>query len=263
MLDKHRVIRILCALGITGILLAWWLWNAAESTRAHVQGELTVCPSGCGYTSIQDAVDAAADGDAIKVVQGIYSGIHQRSGVTQVVYIDVSVTIQGGYASMEDFSNSPDPQLYPTVIDAQDLGRVIYVAEDVTVTLSGLHLTGGNGTDLGGGSGSFPDAGGGIYLNSATTSISDCTIAQNRSPMAGGGYVNRGTFLMHNNVITANTAISGNGGGLFIYAPATSQFHRNTVVSNTAGFNGGGLYIAYGMSDTIFSENTVVYKTKG
>jgi predicted outer membrane repeat protein len=178
-----------------------------------------------------------------------------------VVYIDKSVTIMGGYNSMEDSYNPPEPWMYPTVIDAQDLGRGIYVAEDVTVTLEGLHIVNGNGTDLGGGTGSFPDAGGGIYLDRASTTISSCLVADNRSPMAGGLYVNRGTVIMQNNIITANTAISTNGGGLFLSSVSYAHFSQNTVASNTAGFNGGGLYIAYGMSDTIYSMNTIVSNT--
>ncbi len=261
MKDKCRSLRILLILGLAGSLLVLWFISSGAHALAAFTDELLVCPSGCAYTSIQTAVDAATEGNIIKVVQGTYTGIHQRSGVTQVVYIDTSVTIRGGYASMENFANPPEPWIYPTVIDAQDLGRVIYVAQGITVTLEGLHLVNGNGTDLGGGGGLYPDAGGGIYTDRATTIISDCLIANNRSPIAGGGYTNRGTLMMHHSVITANTAMSGNGGGIYIYGPVVAQFSHNTVASNTAGFNGGGLYIAYGYSDTVFSENTIVSNT--
>ena len=263
MKDKQEFLRILLVIGLAGSLLVLWFVSAGSPTQAAVNIDLTVCSSGCTYSSLQTAVDAAFDGDVIKVAQGTYTGIHQRDGVTQVVYIDESVTIQGGYTSMEDFFNPPEPWIYPTVIDAQDLGRVIYVAEDVTVTLAGLQLVNGNGTDLGGGSGAYPDAGGGIYVDRATTSISDCLVANNRSPMAGGLYAKSGKLMMYNNVITANTAISGNGGAMFLYSPIGAQFTHNTVASNTAGFNGGGLYIAYGSSDAIFSQNTIISNTTG
>ena len=62
--------------------------------------DITVCTEGsCNYTSIQEAVDAANDSDVIKVAAGTYTGVSTREGVTQVVYIDKSVTIRGGYTT--------------------------------------------------------------------------------------------------------------------------------------------------------------------
>ena len=258
---KWQPLRIVLILGLAGSLLVLWFMSTNLFTQAAQTAELLVCLSGCPYASIQAAVDDAVTGDVIKVEQGTYTGVHQRNGITQVVYISTSITLQGGYVSMEDFMNPPDPWLYPTIIDAQDQGRVIYIAEDITVTLEGMQLVGGNGSDLGGGQGLYPDAGGGIYLDSATAIISDCLIADNRSPIGGGGYANRGTMIMQNSTISANTAISGNGGGVYFYSAAYMQFTHNIVTSNTAGFNGGGLYIAYGPSDSIFSDNVIISNT--
>lgn len=37
-----------------------------------VSGILTVCPSGCDYSVIQDAINDASDGDTIQVQSGTY-----------------------------------------------------------------------------------------------------------------------------------------------------------------------------------------------
>jgi hypothetical protein len=44
----------------------------------------------------------------------------------QVVYLDKTVTVRGGY-NAADFSLPPHPDAYPTTLDAEDQGRVIYI----------------------------------------------------------------------------------------------------------------------------------------
>jgi hypothetical protein len=44
----------------------------------------TVCPSGCPYSTIQDAIDHAQSGDAIKIAAGRYAGFSVPGGNTMV-----------------------------------------------------------------------------------------------------------------------------------------------------------------------------------
>ncbi len=74
----------------------------------------------------------------------IYADFSTRSGVTQVVYVDKSVTIRGGYSP--DFSEW-DPDRYTTTLDADGHGRVFILQGNIPI-LEGLYITGGRVTGM-------------------------------------------------------------------------------------------------------------------
>jgi len=149
---------------------------------------ITVCPEvagTCPYTNVQAAVDAASDGDVIKVAAGIYTGVQSRpsppgypgsSMIAQVVYVSKTVTIRGGYTTA--FTDPPDPEANPTTLDAQAQGRVLYITGDISPTIENLRITGGDATSLGGYDALY-DGGGGMYVYTATATISNCVIFSN------------------------------------------------------------------------------------
>jgi pectin methylesterase-like acyl-CoA thioesterase len=97
--------RLLTALvfGVGLIIALLWLLNGSSTgLPAARAADLHVCPTGCAYSSVQAAVDAASAGDVIKVATGTYTDVSTRAGVTQVVYIDKGVTIRGGYTTAFD-----------------------------------------------------------------------------------------------------------------------------------------------------------------
>ena len=70
--------------------------------------------------TIQRALDVATAGDLVKVAGGVYDQVVARSSLTQVVYIQRDVTIEGGYNSAFSAAN---PTANPTTVDAKGLGR--------------------------------------------------------------------------------------------------------------------------------------------
>ncbi len=181
MKSKHLFIALALGLGLTFALL--WLMGASPGSGlpiAHAQsgtGVIRVATvvadtPGCGSVAspcrtVQYAVDRADVGDEVHVAAGLYTDIYTRnvSGdvVTQTIFIAKSLSIQGGYTTSNWIT--PDPIANPTILDAQGLGRVIYISREVTVTLDGLHIVNGAG-DRGGG-GSPVGSGGGIMPTAA------------------------------------------------------------------------------------------------
>jgi len=221
------------------------------SVIAAPAGELRVCPSGCTYSSVQAAVDAASEGDVIKVAAGTYTGVSAREGITQAVYLDKAVTIQGGYTTSN--WTTPNPKVNITTLDAQGQGRVFYISVDGILTIAGLHITGGNAANQ-----NHAEAGGGIYaqiqvqIAPLDSTIADNTIYSNTAYNGGGVYLDQGApFVLSGNTIVSNTAERA-GGGMAAHGVGITLIN-NAFAGNSAQF-GGGLDVEY--SDAVLQGNT-------
>ena len=256
-------------ISLTGALaLAALGWLVGPTAVAHAD-EFTVCPAGpgtCDYANIQDAVDAAQDGDVIKIAAGQYTDLHIRPRhdisatgyVTQVVYISKSLTLRGGYTS--SFTEAPDPIAQPTILDAGGRGRAVYITGAVSPTLEGLQLTGGDAGGLGGGGspGSVQDGGGGLYVITATATLSGCQVFSNTATMGGGLLLYRSGATIAGSRVFSNTATQG-GGGVYLFE-SDALLHGNTITHNIALYSqGGGIYLLRSgatLSDNMVRANT-------
>ena len=221
------------------------------------------------YTTVQAAVDAAEAGDMVKVA-GYCTEVesHPRQDVrtygvvTQVVYISKTVTIQGGY-TITNWSN-PDPAVYTTTLDAGGEGRVLYATGDVSLTLSGLQITGGDAAGLGGDwlwIGDEIDTGGGIYSISATLTMSDCRVFSNTAVYGAGLY----SFLaekirLAGNKVFSNTA-QDSGGGVALAWSYDVELLDNAIYGNRANTKfGGGISLWY---CTTTARDNVIHHNEG
>lgn len=170
-------------LTLTLILLLFLTHLAAGVAPAHA-AEHTVCqegPPSCTFTNVQATVDAAIDGDAIKVAAGVYTGVNNYGGLAQVVYISRSLTIRGGYTTTNGFAGPPDPAAHPTTLDAAGQDRVLYITGNISPTIEGLRIIGGDATGLGG-----EPSGGAAYIITATITISDNEVFDNYARQSSG-----------------------------------------------------------------------------
>jgi parallel beta-helix repeat protein len=248
-----RLVTLLASLLSLALLALVLLSGQASPVQASPAAVRYVAPGGtCGgkpncYAGVQAAVDAAAPGDEIRVATGIYTDTHARSRkditatglVTQVVYISKTVTLRGGYSG--DFALW-DPHLYTTTLDAQSKGRVIYITGDISPTIEGLSMTGGDATGLTGYDyAGAHDAGGGVYVITATATLNSNRIFSNTASYGGGAFLYHSDGQLDGNTISDNH-VDTDGGGLFLYQ-GSATVSSNSIISNTANDNGGGLNI--------------------
>jgi parallel beta-helix repeat protein len=198
---------------------------------------LTVCSSGCGFSTIQLAINAASPNDVIKVAAGTYA---------EHIVIAKSIALIGGWNNPPAFVTRT---LGASIIDGSNTGRVVLITGTASITplIDGFTIQHGNAAsaaiDVGKGSG--------VYINRAQATLQNNSIISNSSNGAnsfGGGISILGsTAVVSNNLIAANTVtatLESSSGGAGIYVLYASPFiYSNTIQDNTAYGNGGGIYV--------------------
>ena len=189
-----------------------------------------------GTGSLRQAIADAHDGDTIDF--GVTGTITLTTGE---LLVDKSISING-------------PGSDHLAVDGNHASRIFWVqvGGEGTAAIAGLTITNGvaNATSRGGG----------IFNESSTLTVSNCTISGNSAPDAfgvGGGIYNdvafgNGALEVINSTISGNSA-GDNGGGIYNYGgsnTATLKVVNSTLSGNSAHFYGGGIYTlsAYGGS---------------
>ena len=241
---------ILCFAALLGLMISVGAPAHARADSRYVAsggtdgGDCT--DSGNPCQTVQYAVDVAAPGDTIKVAAGVYSGVQERAGVTQMVYLSKTVTIRGGYTT--DNWMMPDPEANPTTLDVEGSGRVIYITGDISLTLEGLRIVGGY----------TADAGGGIFAYGATLTVSQTLIANNTAEDKGGGIGTQATELSVIDCrIHSNVTAQQEGGGVGVYNGSHLNLIRSWVVANASPTNDGGGVFA-GDGGSLYVENSII-----
>ncbi len=178
------------------------------------------------YPTVQAAINACVNGDTVLIAPGTYSG-----GIN---FLGRAITVKG---------SQPAPA---TVLLGTAGGRVVTfsTAESAASILRDVKVTGGNG---------------GILIQNASPTITNCIIQSNASTTDGGGVVihasGAGSFTptISNCVIGGNSALNS-GGGVFADATNGAALQLSCdglsvvqngavglVASNTGA--GGGIYV--------------------
>jgi hypothetical protein len=243
---------------------------------------LTVCPSGCDFTSIQTAISAASPGDTIRILSvlphtendiTVNKGIHfeglgmtlttvqgavSASGTPNVVFNIVTggtvtfkdITIRHGGTTSGDFAGG--------IINNGGLVTLerVRVHHNDGVNAGGIHNEGSmtihhsrieNNSSFG--------SGGGIR-NENIMVVNNTQVTGNHSSFSGGGIANLGNLIVRNSTISGNTGT--NFGGGIIASGGTTDISGSTIDSNTSNDSGAGIYACWPeirLTNTTISEN--------
>lgn len=212
------------------------------------------------YQTIQEGINAAANGDTILVANGLY--------LENINFHGKNVLVTSMFAITGDFS-----QIDSTIIDGSnpiyaDTGSVVLFisGEDSSAVLQGFTITGGTGTDwIDQDDGLTYNEGGGI-LSEASPTIQYNLIIDNEAnrqssgvTSAGGGGIRAGyggTRIL-NNIIASN---SGRYGGGIVSFFDNTVIKNNIIVSNSGGtsFGGGGIWAGGSSGSPVLIENNTI-----
>lgn len=223
---------------------------------AAAAGVLYVAPGGnCGgaapcYSSPQAAVDAAQPGDEIRVAAGVYAGINTNGGHAQLLYVNKNLTLRGGFTTAN--WTSPDPAANAVELQAQTLGRVLYIEAGVNLTMDGFLLTYGSAAGL------TPASGGGIYVKNGALTLSRSQVLHCVTPKngAGGGLYARESVIHISNTRFEDNG-SDNGGGAYLKLSTSTVLNSQFINNRVFSMNAVGQGISVEDGSVTFNGNTV------
>jgi hypothetical protein len=184
--------------------------------------------TGLGSRSLQAAIDAAVSGDTL-LVKGTCVGTSTAAK---------DLTIRG----------RSNPAFGGATLDGDHLGSVLSVTGGVTVAISRLIVTNGNGL-----------IGGGIANSGGSTVVLIRSIVTGNTGQHGGGISNsdNSTFVVQKSVVDGNTAGIA-GGGIFSENGSTLTLKNSIVSRNVAQFPGGGIFSFNGGGGTVTLTHSLV-----
>ena len=216
-----------------------------QAYHLRAQPVQTVCASGCNFTTIQAAVNAAVGGEIIQIVDAVHTEAN--------IFVNKSVNFCGAVpGNIVQAAATPSP----------GNGRIFSIQSAIKVSFNDLTLRHG---------GVSSNITGGAIFNEGVLSISYCTLSDNQAnrggavASSGSGRVTVLNSTFENNTVVDATLNTAQGAALFLAAGANtitnSTFSGNQ--NNTTGTGDGGAISLLGGASLTMIYNTVAFNTIG
>jgi len=204
---------------------------------------LTVKQDGTSdYTIIQDAVNAAVDGDTVLVWPGTYT--------ENVDIVGKNITLGSLFLTTGD-----EAYIDSTIIDGNQTGSCVVFRADVgDGILTGFTLQHGSGYMV---YDNYP-AGGGVAIHESIAKITNCIVKDNTAYEGGGGIAIWRADTQIINCTIKNNFSNKYGGGIHCIMYSTGFISGSNIINNHAYRSGGGIAIAQDCSidfDTVNLSN--------
>ena len=263
-------------------LIAPYLTGQGSPSRIYVNAAATGAGTGLSWTDAYTdlavaltTVSPAAGGTEVWVAAGVYKPL--ATGVESSFRLVTNVQLYGGFAGTESVLSERNIAANPTIlsgdVNGDDAANFVNRADNVyhvvratgvdqTAVLDGFTIRGGNAAGASG----FNNKGGGLYAESATPRIRNCTFTDNSAAISGGGaaYAENASLDIQGCAFAGNFATS-TGGGLSVLGGggtiASCQFTGNSALGN-----GGGIDLydsGVSISACTFLQNSAVGRGGG
>jgi Calx-beta domain-containing protein/cadherin-like protein/Big-like domain-containing protein/uncharacterized protein DUF4214 len=166
-----------------------------------------------------------------------------------------TITLATGELAINKSLAITAPGANQLTISGNNASRVFTVGSGLTVSISGLTVSGGNGL------GTMSGFGGGVLNLGGTLAVNNSAISDNSIAGSGGGiFNNAGVMTITNSTISGNTTTGGSGGGgIFNQTGAAVTVSNCTISGNNTTGNGGAIYNNAGtvnVTDSTLSTNS-------
>ncbi|WP_373504778.1 beta strand repeat-containing protein [Aestuariivirga sp.] len=203
-----------------------------------------------GFATIQEAVDAAGNGDTIMIAEGTYTEQVQIDGKTGLTLVGIGeVTIKAPADVVETARSSSDREMH----------SVVTIENSTGITLDNVNVDGdgrANTIEEGGGAGSAQFTG--VFVRNASATLEDVDITGVRDPLPGGTTIGTGDPIVSGN--QRGVALQVDNDMLMAFTMtggSISDFQKNATVFSGADLNVTGVTITGGGDQPVNAQNGI------
>jgi len=228
------------------------LWYVSEAASGAGTGSSWTN----AFSSVQEALDNASEGDVIWVAAGTYSSAEPGDSAVPVIMMKPHVDIYGGFSTADTALSQRDPKVNRTILDGENRAWHVVIGAD-DAKLDGFIIQSGYAN------GGFPDnCGGGMLNHHVSPEVENCVFTSNDAGFHGAGMANIHSSASVKNCIFRINVAANNGAGVYnddqFGIDGYLQFDNCVFGPGNSCRFGGGMYNSWcevAVNDCRFNNN--------